>query len=197
MTGERITAKTKNRKVLKLAAILFGLCIVVAVSIISVVSYQNSIIPKGIVIHHSALPFQINDPSDVVIISDIHQKRGFSIFCGGNFYNIGYHYVILPNGTVVKGRPENCKGAHTVGYNNYIGICLIGDFSERDNPNGSKGPPIPTAEQLESLVAISKTLQSRYKISSDNIITHKAVEPKTECPGEKFPLESVLNNLRK
>lgn len=62
----------------------------------------------------------------------------FETFYWGQIYHIGYHYIILPDGTLESGRPEKCKGAHAVGYNDYLGICLIGDFSPGDNINGEK-----------------------------------------------------------
>ena len=47
-----------------------------------------------------------------------HQERGFD--------GIGYHYVIQLDGLVEKGRPDYWKGAHCRGYNDEIGVCLIG-----------------------------------------------------------------------
>lgn len=47
--------------------------------------------------------------------------------------DIGYHHVILIDGTVEMGRPLNTPGAHAYGYNQEsIGICLIGrdEFTE-------------------------------------------------------------------
>ena len=43
--------------------------------------------------------------------------------------DIGYHYLILKNGTVEKCRPVYNTGAHCYGQNkNSIGICLTGKF---------------------------------------------------------------------
>lgn len=39
---------------------------------------------------------------------------------------IGYHYVILEDGTVENGRPEYWQGSHARGHNDALGICLIG-----------------------------------------------------------------------
>ena len=51
-----------------------------------------------------------------------HKARGFR--------TIGYHWVIEPDGKIIKGRPESEVGAHVEGHNHdSIGICLIG--SER------------------------------------------------------------------
>jgi hypothetical protein len=163
---------------------------------IGVVSYQNTITPGGIVIHHSAtMPYRILRPEDVQAISNNPEKKGFSTFYWGNFYHIGYHYIILPNGKIVQGRPEKCRGSHTLGYNSYIGICLIGNFTKKNNQLAAEGLERPTFEQMQSLVALSKDLSTRYNLSNNNIITHDSVNPKTECPGENFLLNEFLNQL--
>lgn len=44
-----------------------------------------------------------------------------------NFSDVGYHLVILPDGTVQRGRGLNKQGAHCEGQNEgSAGICLIG-----------------------------------------------------------------------
>ena len=45
-------------------------------------------------------------------LEEIHKKRGFGIEFEGKKYHIAYHYVILPDGTIEKGRPDHCEGAH-------------------------------------------------------------------------------------
>ena len=48
-----------------------------------------------------------------------HRERGFSM--------IGYHFVVLRNGTVETGRPLTQPGAHCKGHNSTsIGVCYIG-----------------------------------------------------------------------
>jgi N-acetyl-anhydromuramyl-L-alanine amidase AmpD len=48
-----------------------------------------------------------------------HLARGFS--------DIGYHYVILPDGTVEIGRPLWRAGSHCQGHNlDSVAICLVG-----------------------------------------------------------------------
>lgn len=192
MVNEFAASKNKYRKLVKGIIASAFLLVFICLTIIGGISYTNSIIPNGIVIHHSAVPFPINNPRDISIISNLHQKRGFSIFYWGKFYSIGYHYVILPDGTLIKGRPENVQGAHAIGHNSYIGVCLIGDFSEKDNPKGEKGPQAPTNDQLKSLIDLTRKLREHYQIPITNIVSHKSVESKTECPGEKFPMIEYL-----
>lgn len=157
-------------------------------------TYENSIQPQGIVIHHSALPpeYQINKPEDVRIIADFHRERGFSSFYWGREYNIGYHYVILPDGVIVPGRPETCHGAHAKNFNTYIGIVLIGNFSEEDE-NG--GPYQPTGNQMQSLVKLVRDVRGRYRIPLENVIPHRNVKPDTECPGKNFPFGDLLSRI--
>ena len=48
-----------------------------------------------------------------------HRKRGFKM--------IGYHYVVLLDGSMECGRPESMVGAHCTGHNaRSIGVCYIG-----------------------------------------------------------------------
>jgi hypothetical protein len=181
---------------LTLATALTSLLLVAAAGV-GVVSYRNTITPSGIVIHHSALPPLLNGVSpNARLIDEIHRRRGFNIFYWGRFYHIGYHYIILPDGTVQQGRPEHCQGAHTVGYNSYIGICLIGNFSTGDNPNGERGPLEPTAAQMRALIDLTARLRARYAIPLDNVIRHHDVNPDTECPGDRFPFAQFVEQLR-
>jgi hypothetical protein len=161
-----------------------------------VVLFLIAIVPKGIVFHHSAVPFS-NDESqnDVKLLDTIHRSRGFSIFCNGKFYYVGYHYIILPDGTLQQGRPERCQGAHTLGYNDYIGICLIGDFSPADNAIGDKGPKQPTNQQLITLVSLTRRLKAKYNLSPTSIYTHHDLNSETECPGENFQAEYILEQI--
>ncbi|MEN2979972.1 N-acetylmuramoyl-L-alanine amidase [Tistrella bauzanensis] len=48
---------------------------------------------------------------------------------GNRWSDIGYHWVVDRDGTLMRGRPETVVGAHTEGRNTgSIGICLIGGF---------------------------------------------------------------------
>lgn len=52
------------------------------------------------------------------VIREWHLARGWS--------DIGYHYVVLPNGHVASGRPLHLDGAHCKGHNkNTLGIVMI------------------------------------------------------------------------
>ena len=51
--------------------------------------------------------------------------------------DIGYHFVVLLDGTVEEGRPMEMTGAHTKGQNyGSIGICYIGGVEKERGENG-------------------------------------------------------------
>lgn len=184
------------RRLAAVAAVLTGL-LLLSLTGIAAICYRNTITPSGIVIHHSAVPPPLDgSPLDIRWLDEIHRQRGYQIFYWGRFYHVGYHYVILPDGTVQAGRPEHCRGAHATGYNSYIGICLIGDFSTEDNPTGTRGPKEPTASQIRALAELTARLSKRYGIPLDHVVQHHDVNPNTECPGDRFPFSQFIEQLR-
>ncbi len=159
-------------------------------------SLSNTIRPAGIVIHHAAIPpLPDGRAVDAALIDEIHRQRGNRIFYWGRFYHGGYHYVILPDGTVQRGLPEHCQGAHAPGYNAYIGICLVGDFSTADNPTGARGLTQPTAAQLNALTNLCRHLKQKYQLPAQSVLRHHDVNPHTECPGDRFPFQELLRSL--
>lgn len=75
-----------------------------------------------IVVHCSAT--REDRPFTVEALRAVHLSRGFS--------DIGYHYYIRRDGTVVRTRPLALAGAHVKGYNKYsIGICYEGGLDAR------------------------------------------------------------------
>ena len=162
----------------------------------SVVSFFNTITATGIVIHHTAvIPGENTVPRNERDIDKYHQARGFEILCFGRVYHVAYHYLIMPNGRVQAGRPERCEGAHAQGYNSYLGISVVGDFSSEDNPTGKKGPARPSAKQIASLVQLCRRLKDRYNIPLQHIVRHSDISS-TRCPGDRFPFKSVLDQLQ-
>jgi hypothetical protein len=179
-------------------AILLALALLPAVGLAAAgaVSWHNTITPEGIIVHHSALTtFQAGRPADVRLLDRVHRRRGYGIFYWGRFYHVGYHYVILPDGTVQAGRPVECKGAHARGFNTYIGICLIGDFSTSHNQAGERGLQEPTAAQMAALATLCRQLSGRYQIPPRRIQRHSDVNPDTQCPGDRFHLGGLLDRL--
>lgn len=126
-------------------------------------------IPKNIIIHHSAV-LNSKNSDQFRAIDNYHRGLGW----GG----CGYHFVIVPSGKVYVGRPEDQVGAHCYQKNmNYksIGICLTGYFDYEK----------PTAQQIFSLRDLLRKLSVKYGIKKDSIWFHRDFAPKT-CPGRNM-----------
>mgnify|MGYP000009678418 FL=1 len=83
-------------------------------------------------------------------IDQMHRQRGW--------LGIGYHFVILTDGTIQNGRPLEAIGSHVLGYNDdSVGICLIGGTDR----NG-KSVDNFTEKQKESLKKLLDWLKSKY-----------------------------------
>lgn len=114
----------------------------------------------------------------------------------GRIYHIGYHYVVLPDGTVQAGRPEGCVGAHARRNNDRsLGICLVGNFSSAHNPSGKQGPTRPSAAQMDGLVDLCARLCRTYGIAPEDVRRHHDVG-RTACPGDRFPFAAFQSRLR-
>jgi hypothetical protein len=161
---------------------------------IDVGSFFNTINPVGIILHHSVLVPVGTLPEAERALDRFHYKRGFEISCFGKVYHIAYHYLILPDGQIQAGRPERCEGAHARGYNSYLGIALVGDFSSVDNPDGKKGPIRPTAQQIASLVHLCRQLREKYNIPLQHIMPHSDVS-RTACPGDRLEFHKLMAAL--
>ena len=73
---------------------------------------------KEIIIHCSATR-EGDDSINAEVIDRWHKERGWK--------GIGYHYVVLMDGTIETGRMVDQCGAHTKGHNcESIGVCYIG-----------------------------------------------------------------------
>ena len=89
--------------------------------------------------------------------------------------DLGYHFLIDPEGRVFQGRDLAWQGAHAKGDNNIqnIGICVLGNFDEEK----------PSAKALESLGNLLDSLRKTYNIPRSEV--HKHAEFRnTDCPGK-------------
>ena len=119
-----------------------------------------------IIVHCSATPEGKDYSLDT--IRQWHCQRGFS--------DIGYHYVIHPDGTVEEGRDVNIAGAHCSGHNSKsIGICYIGGMTA-DN---KKAKDTRTEEQRTNLKALLMAMRKLYP--SAKIHGHRDFAAKA-CP---------------
>ena len=140
---------------------------------------------RRIIFHHSANKFTSTDltavANEIKSLQDMHMDDD-----NYKFGDIGYHYLIDPAGRIWEGRQLQYEGAHSYGYNNDIGVCILGDFEQRIfNPF----PDELNQQQKDAMEVISKWLcysQDLYRISSGvlaPIEMHISVYT-TECPGE-------------
>jgi N-acetylmuramoyl-L-alanine amidase len=162
-------------------ALLIIISVVCVDAIISRPAYMS---PVGIVVHHSAL-----DPDDGISqIAELHRKKKLGTFFLWRYYTVGYHYLIYPDGSIEQTRPEFVRGSHTRGHNDWIGICVLGNF---DSAYGSR---IPTVAQLESLARLSQIISRRHGWEHPIIRGHKQLDPgHTLCPGDNWDPEREIS----
>lgn len=142
---------------------------------------------QKIVVHHSASPTTVRRgkesiPVDVAMIREWHLTNGWS--------DIGYNFVILPDGRCEEGRPLYRPGAHCVdGHRNFIGIgiCLVGNFSQTEG--------VPEA-QLSGLLDKIESLLAAFHLNLADVELHRGVPgAATECPGRYFPEDLLRKEL--
>ena len=104
-----------------------------------------------------------------------------------NWRDVGYHWLIDLDGSVIKGRDESVTGAHVAGHNaNSIGVSLFGGHG---GSNDDKFEDNFTPEQDASLRQLIRDIKDRHnitKISGHNEYANKA------CPC--FRVGNWLNN---
>jgi hypothetical protein len=158
---------------------------------------------RKIVVHHTASPNGVKDPAATV-------RFGYELHVvGRGFTDIGYNFLISPDGQIFEGRRARkygkgelhtgedgagnaIIGGHTKGRNaGTCGIALIGNFM--------KTAPSPAA--IESLIHLAAWEAQRHKIDplgSDefiatdsaklvfpNIVGHRGIGS-TLCPGDRM-----------
>ncbi|MBR6282830.1 MAG: N-acetylmuramoyl-L-alanine amidase [Muribaculaceae bacterium] len=118
-----------------------------------------------IIIHCSATP-----AGREVTVEEMrrwHRARGFR--------DVGYHYIIALDGTVLAGRPVAVAGAHCLGHNAHsIGICYVGGLDADGHPADTR-----TTEQRTALRKIVRELMNRHHIA--NVHGHNEFAQKS-CP---------------
>lgn len=110
-----------------------------------------------------------------------HLARGFS--------DIGYHFIVNFDGSIILGRPLEQVGAHVEGHNTgTIGISYIGGVDKNLKPKDTR-----TVAQKATLIAKCKELIAKYptikKVSGHNQYAAKA------CPSfdvRKDPLGHLI-----
>ncbi|NJN35117.1 MAG: T9SS type A sorting domain-containing protein [Saprospiraceae bacterium] len=154
-----------------------------------------------LIVHHSAGPnTSPNWAATVASIFNFHTTPSPS---GSGFSDIGYNYLIAPDGTLFVGRGggKNVQGAHYCGKNNNtMGVCLIGTYT-------NTAPSDTMLRTLEKLLAwkcidakIKPVGQSQHPTAGliNNIDGHRS-GCATECPGDQTfnLLSTVRTNVEK
>lgn len=126
-------------------------------------------IPAWLIIHHTggtdANPLADTSHHTFKTVQQYHISKGWE--------DIGYHFYIEKDGTLMLGRAENYHGAHTLGYNTKsLGICLAGNFDFSR----------PTEAQEKTLKILLQDLCAKYLIPRENIVPHRRFAEKS-CYG--------------
>lgn len=121
---------------------------------------------KEIIIHCTATPEGRNVTAAEV--GKWHRERGWD--------GIGYHFLILLDGSIQIGRPIGKPGAHCKGHNaESIGVCYVGGMSaDNAQPKDTRTPKQRTALRL-----LIESLKRQYPKAT--IHGHREFAPKA-CP---------------
>ncbi len=128
--------------------------------------------PTKVAVHHSCVPraSRWQGASTIRGIQRYHMDiRGWN--------DIGYHYLIGPDGSIHQGRPEGIRGAHARPNRDKFGICVLGNFN--------RSQEAVSAPARKSLVALLAYLMGKYGMSPWSIYGHRDFNP-TDCPGDLF-----------
>ena len=133
-----------------------------------------------IIVHCSA-----TYPDQKCTVDDIrkwHKERGF--------YDIGYHFVIYKDGTIINGRKLTLVGAHCSGHNaRTIGICYVGGLDDKGYPTDTRTP-----EQKEALKSLINSLCNLYPIT--RITGHNQYSNKScPCFNAENEYKSLINKF--
>jgi len=113
------------------------------------------------------------------------------------FQKESYHYAVMTNGEAVWIHNDNklvghcgidfAKNHKPCNYNS-IGVCLMGNFMRSE----------PKDKQLNGLTKLLARLMVKYNIPIERVLIHKNIPIineltwRTQCPGDKFPIERIL-----
>ena len=131
---------------------------------------------KEIIVHCTATPE--GRPVTIKEITNWHKQRGFS--------TIGYHYVVMLDGSVQNGRDVNVSGAHCTNHNSIsIGVCYVGGCDKNMNAKDTR-----TDTQKRALLDLLKRLRTMYPTAK--IYGHRDFANKA-CPS--FDARNEYKNI--
>jgi len=160
--------------------------------------------PFEIITHHAngilSNPCAKTQHQTVNIIDDGHAKRWFGfqseIFrrtkldgTPGNYYHVGYHFVIWYDGTRWRWTQTRAifeEGAHVIGKNrSSIGVVVVGNY---DKCSGEKIPPEAQDVWIDVYKEIQLQMDERFGrfIQTNDINPHRKYASKS-CHGNSLP----------
>lgn len=128
-----------------------------------------------IVVHCSATKpgMQVN----ARVIDGWHRKRGWQ--------GIGYHFVVLEDGTVETGRPLERPGAHCTACNaDSVGVCYVGGLDRNGQPADTR-----TLPQRKALAELIRRLLEQFPEAE--VTGHRDWSPDRNGDGTISPSEYV------
>ena len=147
--------------------------------------------PTHLIVHHSAGSNSSSDWAAVVrSIWDFHVN-------GRGWNDIGYHYLIDPNGEVYLGRSDNIQGAHFCAQNrNAMGVCVLGTFTNVSPAPAARAAWVDLAAYAACKWEVSPQNRSLHGSSGLNLLGVSGHRDgcATECPGQM--LYGQLNDWR-
>lgn len=108
--------------------------------------------------------------------------------------DIGYNWLIDPNGVLYEGRPDNVRGAHFSGHNTgTMGVCVLGNFHNASPKVSPKPAAIQKLEHLlcwksekENLNPLATTYHASSGLNLKVIAGHRDSGSGTACPGDSL-----------
>lgn len=150
-----------------------------------------------LIVHHAAGPNTSSDwAATVRSIWNYHvNSNGWS--------DIGYNYLIDPNGVIYEGRGDNVLGAHFSGMNGgTMGVCLLGNYEpdaveDIDPSLAMQNSLIELLSWKECDISADPLLSSFHAASNQvqmHISGHRDAGTGTACPGDN--VYDILPNIR-
>src|SRR6056297_16416 len=139
--------------------------------------------PTHLIVHHSAGPNSSSDWAAVVrSIWDFHVN-------GRGWADIGYHYLIDPNGEIYQGRADDIQGAHFCAQNrNAMGMCVLGTFTDVAPSSAARSSWVDLAAFAACKWEVSPLSRSIHASSGLDLLGVSGHRDgcATACPGQTF-----------
>jgi N-acetylmuramoyl-L-alanine amidase len=138
---------------------------------------------RRITIHHTAMDASgLQGTAEIGNMLDRIRKE--HLRRDSRVVDIGYHFIIDPQGRVWAGRSTMLQGAHVKDKNEHnLGICVMGNFEVQH----------PTPAQVRTLNTFVPTQMRRYNVHTSQLFTHRELG-ESACPGAS--LQQIMREAR-